>query len=221
MRNEVSLVHWLASAEVKEEEEHQRLGNRVYVMVPDKNDHSKPWPKNKYPDLKTALTDLCIRFKPYYAPFAAYINFTCTIQLFPPNFKPPTHFPPISGSTMFTLQNALDNWDSTLFSRSLLQDEEETEDSINVESTLSMTAESGSTHAWSSLNVTELGDEDLDEGVDDDDTLDSDDALSIAKDRLFPELDRPLSASELEWSDETLIDDDDNLTIPSPLGFLS
>ncbi|XDG00946.1 hypothetical protein ABKA04_000561 [Annulohypoxylon sp. FPYF3050] len=127
-----------------EEERYQRLSKRVFVFVPDENDHAKPWPKKTYPDLKTALVAICTRFKPFYAPFAAYTILTRTVQLFPADFKLPRNCSLIPGSIMFTMQEALDNWESTLFSRSLSVVEEETEDQGTMELSFDTVADSGS-----------------------------------------------------------------------------
>ncbi|KAI0851030.1 hypothetical protein F5Y00DRAFT_260049 [Daldinia vernicosa] len=67
----------------------RRIESRVYVFIPDKSDNSKPWPRKRYPDLETALKDLCTRFKPYYSSFAAFAPEVRAIQLFSPNFRPP------------------------------------------------------------------------------------------------------------------------------------
>ncbi|KAI1096573.1 hypothetical protein F5B19DRAFT_488529 [Rostrohypoxylon terebratum] len=127
-----------------DEERYLRLSKKVFVFVPDENDHTKPWPKKTYPDLKTALVAICTRFKPFYAPFAAYTMLTRTVQLFPADFKLPRNCSLIPGSIMFTMQEALDNWDSTLFSRSLSVVEEETEDQGTIELSFDTVAVSGS-----------------------------------------------------------------------------
>ncbi|OTA93070.1 hypothetical protein M434DRAFT_386337 [Hypoxylon sp. CO27-5] len=211
----------------KKEGERQRLCKKVFVRVPDTDDHSKPWPKNKYPDLRAALIDLCTRFKPYYAPFAAYTSSNRTIQLFPSDFKPPIYLPLTSVSTMFTLKAALDNWDSTVFSRSLPQDERKSDDPTITKRALSTVVESAldSTPKHSSLHVPDLSDDetldesledktlDMDEGFDDD-MLDPDPSFLVGHGP-FPKPSRTL----LEWSDETLLSENSDLTIASPLGF--
>ncbi|KAI0146034.1 hypothetical protein F4776DRAFT_674677 [Hypoxylon sp. NC0597] len=215
--------------ETSKEEKRQRPHKKVFVRVPDTDDHSKPWPKNKYPDLRAALTDLCTRFKPYYAPFAAYTSSNRTIQLFPSDFKPPARLF-TSDSIMFTLQAALDNWDSTVFSCSLSQDERKEEDSTITERALSTVAESvlDSMPEHSSLHASGLSGRilgagfdnetlDMDEGFDDD-MLDPDPSF-IVQHRPFPKPKRTLLNSQLEWSDETLLSEDDDLTIASSLGF--
>ncbi|KAI0841649.1 hypothetical protein F5Y06DRAFT_307630 [Hypoxylon sp. FL0890] len=220
------------NSRLKAEEERQRRAKIVYVFVPDQDDHSKPWPKKKYPDLRTALTDLCTRFKPYYAPFAAYTILTRTIQLFPPNFRPPTHLPLILGSTMFTLQEALDNWVSTLFSRSLSPDEEEAEDSTNTERTFSTVAECGlsTMQEDAPLPASDIDDETLDDTLNDD-LIDSDEGFD--HDRLYSDApfiaekmqlsipSRTLFTSPLNWSVETLDTKIGDMTIDSSMGSLA
>ncbi|OTA66551.1 hypothetical protein K449DRAFT_420224 [Hypoxylon sp. EC38] len=215
----------------KKEGERQRLCKKVFVRVPDTDDHSKPWPKNKYPDLRAALIDLCIRFKPYYAPFAAYTSSNRTIQLFPSDFKPPVYLPLTSVSTMFTLKAALDNWDSTVFSRSLPQDERKSDDptiikralSTVVESVLDPTPEHSSPHAPDLIDDETLDESledrtlDMDEGFDDG-MLDPDPSFVVGHGP-FPKSSRTLLNAQLEWSDETLLSENSDLTIASPLGF--
>ncbi|KAI1143975.1 hypothetical protein F5Y05DRAFT_407374 [Hypoxylon sp. FL0543] len=214
------------------EEEHQRQAKFVYVFVPDPEDHSKPWPKKKYPDLKAAVADLCTRFKPYYAPFAVYSSLIRTIQLFPANFTPPAQMTLSVGNIKFTLQEALDNWNSTLFCRSLSEDEE-VEDSTYAETNLSMAAQSGSSimQEHSSRHASNLDGETLDETFTDylldsdsdedfdEETLDSDASFTV-------EIGPPSNPSQgsltpsLEWADEpVVIDDDDDSSIASSLEF--
>lgn len=95
-----------------EAERLQKLDKRVRVLVPDENDNSKPWPKTSYPDLQIALTDLYARFKPYYAPFAAYTGVNRTVQLFPPDFVLPEGAR-FSDTIIFNIEEVLRNWNTS------------------------------------------------------------------------------------------------------------
>ncbi|KAI0115212.1 hypothetical protein F4814DRAFT_418658 [Daldinia grandis] len=88
----------------------RHLESRVYVFVPNESDRSKPWPRKRYSDLESALKDLCARFKPYYASFAAFTPEARTIQLFPPNFRMPNGMGLMPGTIIFSIQEAMDNW---------------------------------------------------------------------------------------------------------------
>ncbi|KAI1376770.1 hypothetical protein F4677DRAFT_445093 [Hypoxylon crocopeplum] len=112
----------------------RRLTRKVYVFVPDDNNHARPWPKISYPDLKTALVDLCTRFKPYYAPFASYASSIRTVQLFPTDFEmaKKNYGPDV---VIFNLQDALDNWNAPSCALSLCEEETEVGESTPTEKT--------------------------------------------------------------------------------------
>ncbi|KAI1799519.1 hypothetical protein F4811DRAFT_568149 [Daldinia bambusicola] len=99
-----------STSDDENKEKLRRKETTVYVSVPDKNDNTKPWPRNRYPDLETALKDLCARFKPYYASVAAFTPETRKIQLFPSNFNIPVNRCLIPGTVIFNVQDAMDNW---------------------------------------------------------------------------------------------------------------
>ncbi|KAI1460592.1 hypothetical protein F4805DRAFT_478441 [Annulohypoxylon moriforme] len=202
-----------------EEERYLRLDKRVYVFVPDETDHGKPWPKKTYPDLKTALVAICTRYKPFYAPFAAYTNLTRTVQLFPADFKLPKNTALIPGSIMFTMQEALDNWESTLFCRSLSVVEEETEDQGTLEMTLDTVAESVSeelcgTSASLSCNLS-IGDSD---GTIDYSMLEPSPESSILVET--NPLKNPNQLMEDSWTDQSISTEDYDMAIASRMGFI-
>ncbi|KAI1771281.1 hypothetical protein F4818DRAFT_209261 [Hypoxylon cercidicola] len=85
---------------------------RVTVNVPDNTDHSKPWPKRTYPDLKSALHHVCTRLKPFYAPFAAYTDRTHALQLFPSEFSSQYITDNIPHTIFFDMQEILDEWNT-------------------------------------------------------------------------------------------------------------
>ncbi|KAI0382965.1 hypothetical protein F5Y04DRAFT_287572 [Hypomontagnella monticulosa] len=120
------ILRALASS-CNEERVLQRQSKRVYVFVPDENDHGKPWPKRCYPDLKTAIADIYARFRPYYANFAAYTSAIRTVQLFPSDFKMPDNKAPIPGSVIFNIREALVNWDAPSRPHSLCDEDKEPE----------------------------------------------------------------------------------------------
>ncbi|KAI2466997.1 hypothetical protein F4781DRAFT_433858 [Annulohypoxylon bovei var. microspora] len=204
-----------------EEERYRRLSKRVYVFVPDENDHGKPWPKKAYPDLKIALTAICTRFKPFYAPFAAYTNLTRTVQLFPADFKLPRNFSLIPGSIMFTMQEALDNWESTLFSRSLSVVDEETEDQETTEVTLDTVAGSESDRTCEiSPSPSNFSSEDLDDIIDYSMLEPSPSPSIIVETNPLEQPNQLMENSQMSWSDESLSTDDYDMTIASRMGFM-
>ncbi|KAI1104652.1 hypothetical protein F4804DRAFT_179325 [Jackrogersella minutella] len=229
MRSE---VHVPAPSFETEEEEAQRLSKRVHVIVPDESDHSKPWPKQVYADLRAAVEDVCDRFKPFYAPFAAYTSSNRTVQLFPPDFKLPGDFGFIPGSTMFTLQEALDNWESTIFARSLSEgadEAERSEDSIVTEitwGTSEKTTESDRTQANSPLHVYDLDssdmDLDLDENFTDSSTL-APEPFILDENDILRQPDEFMQDSLMSWADTSFSSDDiddDDMTIATRMGFI-
>ncbi|KAI1450678.1 hypothetical protein F5Y02DRAFT_694 [Annulohypoxylon stygium] len=209
-----------------EEERYQRLSKRVFVFVPDENDHAKPWPKKTYPDLKTALVVICTRFKPFYAPFAAYTILTRTVQLFPADFKLPRNCSLIPGSIMFTMQEALDNWESTLFSRSLSVVEEETEDQGTMELSFDTVADSGSERTReisTPSSFKESGDE-LEEIIDYSMLEPLPESSLIAETNPLKHPNQVMEDSHMSsWLDQsmsTVTTDDCNMNITSHMGFV-
>ncbi|KAI1769074.1 hypothetical protein GGR53DRAFT_277750 [Hypoxylon sp. FL1150] len=85
-------------------------GQRVNVNVPDEKDHSKPWPRRSYRDMKSALAAVCGRLRPFYAPFAAYSDRTHTLHLFPPAFGAHHRPDSIPHLIFFNMQEILDTW---------------------------------------------------------------------------------------------------------------
>ncbi|KAI5868154.1 hypothetical protein GGS23DRAFT_591949 [Durotheca rogersii] len=93
------------------EERGRPSAETVCVFVPETRDTQRPWSKLCYPNFKAAVTDLCGRFHPYFAPFAAYIRQTRAIVLFPMGSVVPTYDygPDI---IIFPLQDTMEGWKS-------------------------------------------------------------------------------------------------------------
>ncbi|KAI0887530.1 uncharacterized protein GGS22DRAFT_157400 [Annulohypoxylon maeteangense] len=205
-----------------EEERYQRLSKKVYVFVPDETDHAKPWPKKTYPDLKSALVAICTRYKPFYAPFAAYTNLTRTIQLFPADFRLPRNTALIPGSIMFTMQEALDNWESTLFCRSLSVVEEETEDQGTLELTFDTVADSGSeeTIEISPSLSCNFSTEDSDDMIDCSILEPDSDSPIIVEANPLKYPDPEMDDSQMSWTDQSMSTEDYDMTMASRMGLI-
>ncbi|KAI1213110.1 uncharacterized protein F4807DRAFT_471587 [Annulohypoxylon truncatum] len=205
-----------------EEERYTRLSKKVYVFVPDETDHAKPWPKKTYPDLKTALVAICTRYKPFYAPFAAYTNLTRTVQLFPADFKLPRNTSVIPGSIMFTMQEALDNWESTLFCRSLSVVEEETEDQGTIEMTFDTGAEFGSegTCEISPPPSYNISNHESDETLDYSMLEPSPESSILIETNPLKNPNQLMEDSQTSWTDQSMSTEDYDMTIASRMGFI-
>ncbi|KAI8964099.1 hypothetical protein F5Y11DRAFT_345836 [Daldinia sp. FL1419] len=185
----------------------RRLYARVYVFVPDKYDNSKPWPRHRYPDLESALKDLCTRFKPYYASFAAFAPNAHAIQLFPPDFKSLDNEGLASGIIIFNIQEAMDNWHAASSDVGRRRPKEEMKELI--------------ADAKSEMNFS-IVTEDLAalEGHSPPCVYDAD---SMEMDASLDDIREPVISGFTEHkmkSSETLLTDDYDMTIASKMGFI-
>ncbi|KAI1484043.1 hypothetical protein F4774DRAFT_423533, partial [Daldinia eschscholtzii] len=186
----------------------RRLDTRVYVFVPDTNDNNKPWPRKHYPDLETALKDLCTRFKPYYASFAAFTPETRNIQLFPPNFILPENRCLIPGTIIFNIQDALDNWYAGSPIDGPCEEGDDTNDSTTMEIDLSLLTEP---------EIYTIGEDPI-SGVYDTDSMKMGGSF-YDDDVREPEM-AAFAQHGLGSSEESLLTDDYDMTIASKMGFV-
>ncbi|KAI2630826.1 hypothetical protein GGR54DRAFT_648372 [Hypoxylon sp. NC1633] len=222
VRNDTCEVHVSVPQNETDEERLRRLGMVVYVFVPDDDNPKMPWPKISYPDLKAALVDLCTRFKPYYAPFAAYTGLTRTIQLFSPDFKIDDHESLSPGVTIFNIQEALDNWDAPTSLLSIIEEDRETEEQTISDRTFTTITEppSEGPQEYVPLHTYDLGVVSMDEDRYDD--MVESDTSCCDENRPPKQSNHVMMISELGKSYETLSTDDDMaVTSQIGLGFIA
>ncbi|KAI1655079.1 hypothetical protein F4813DRAFT_382273 [Daldinia decipiens] len=184
----------------------RRLETRVYVFIPDESDNSKPWPRRCYSDLETALKDLCARFKPYYASFAAFTPEARTIQLFPSNFRLPQGMGLIPGTIIFNIQEAVDNWYVGSPIDGPGEEEEETKESMTTQTTrtdssISTEPEIYTMQEYKRPYVYDTDKASLDDGI-------REPGISA------------FAKHKLGSSEESLLTDDYDMTIASKMGFI-
>ncbi|KAI2778972.1 hypothetical protein F4815DRAFT_220732 [Daldinia loculata] len=181
----------------------RRLESRVYVFIPDENDNSKPWPRNRYSDLETALKDLCARFKPYYASFAAFTPEARAIQLFPSNFRLPQGMSLVPGTIIFNIQEAIDNWYAGSPIDGPSEEEEEMKESVTTQTDSSIATEPEiyTMQEYKQPYVYDTDKASLDDGI-------REPGISA------------LAKHKLGSSEESLLTDDYDMTIASKMGFV-